>query len=119
MNTFFRERGRGSVVLIGTALATMLLAATPAMAAVQLPDLGMARLGDLKVQKTSDGRRLLRYTSIIVNTGAGPLEARGQRSSTGEAEMSVTQPVYDDAGGARALTTPARMFFAPHALARA
>jgi hypothetical protein len=77
----------------------------------KLPDLGMARLGDMKVEKRS-GRTLLRYTTIIVNVGAGPFEAHGRRFGTGEAEMAVSQRVYTDGGGYHDVATPARMFFA-------
>jgi hypothetical protein len=86
-------------------------AAPAAFAADRLPDLGMARLSDIKTEK-SNGRRLLRYTTVIVNVGSGPFEARGRRSSTSESEMSVTQRIYNDAGGYRDVSTPARMFFA-------
>jgi hypothetical protein len=94
-----------------TALALALPA--PALAADVLPDLGMARVSDLKIDKsTIKGHKLLRYTAIIVNVGAGPFEARGGRSSTSEPTMAVTQRIYDDAGGHRDLTTSAEMFYA-------
>jgi hypothetical protein len=57
---------------VGAALALGAVAAPTASAADRLPDLGMARIGDVKVEM-SGGRTLLRYTSIIVNAGAGPI----------------------------------------------
>lgn len=83
-----------------------------AQAADRLPDLGMARLTDLKAEKTADGRRLLRFTTVIVNVGSGPFEVRGTRASAGEVEMATVQRIYDSAGGFRELATSARMFFA-------
>lgn len=94
-----------------TALALALPA--PVLAADVLPDLGMARVSDLKIDRsTITGHKLLRYTAIIVNVGAGPFEARGVRSSGTESTMTVTQRIYDDAGGYRGVPTSAEMFYA-------
>jgi hypothetical protein len=82
------------------------------VAATLMPDLGMARISDLKSERAADGRRLLRYTSIVVNTGQGKFEVLGQRSSTSDPHMSVVQRLYDDAGGYTVRSTPAYMFFA-------
>ena len=83
-------------------------------AADMLPDLAMAplRIGDLQIENTSDGHRLLRYSATIVNLGAGPLELHGQRPDTGTPDMSVTQRIYDNAGGHRDVATAATMFWA-------
>jgi Lysyl oxidase len=104
---------RTAAIRASASVALVVLAAVPASAAAadRPPDLGMARLGDIKLEK-SGGRKLLRYTTIIVNVGRGPLEARGRRSSTSEAEMSVSQRIYSDTGSFRDVATPARMFFA-------
>ncbi len=83
-----------------------------AQAADRLPDLGMAQLSDLKSEKTSDGRRLLRFTTVIVNVGSGPFEVRGARASLGANEMTTAQRLYDTAGGFRDVATVARMFYA-------
>ena len=66
----------------------------------RLPDLGMARLSSLSI-RTSNGRRLLRYSTTIVNVGSGRFEVRGQPGTT------LAQGVYDDAGGWREVATPA------------
>jgi hypothetical protein len=63
------------------------------------PDLRMARLGNLQIQNTADGHKLLRFDSIIVNVGAGNFEARGSRLNTNTAEMTVNQRIYNDATG--------------------
>jgi hypothetical protein len=77
----------------------------------RLPDLGMARLTEIRIEKTSDGRRLLRFTTIIVNVGRGPLEVHGQRPDTSTELMSATQRIFDDAGGYRDVATSSEMFF--------
>ncbi len=80
-------------------------------AALRLPDLRMGEIQDLKIREVPGGRRLLRFTAIIVNVGAGPFEVHGQRPSTNSAGMSVNQRIYDDAGGYRDIPTSAVMFF--------
>ena len=57
-----------AVVVIGF----LVTPATPAASANdQLPDLAMARLRSFSIENTTDGRRLLRFTTVIVNIGAG------------------------------------------------
>ena len=82
----------------------------PPPGADRVPDLGMARLADLRIER-SNGRRRLRYSTTIVNVGAGKFEVRGQRAHTGEPTMSVVQRVFDDAGGWREVTTAGTMIF--------
>ena len=77
-------------------------------AADRLPDLGMARLSSLSIG-TSSGRRLLRYSTTIVNIGSGRFEVRGQRASTGDPGMTLVQRIYNDAGGWRDVSTPGGM----------
>ncbi len=55
----------------------------------------MARLRDFKIENTPDGRRLLRFTTIIVNVGAGPFEVQGSRASTSEPAMTGHQCLYE------------------------
>ena len=74
------------------------------------PDLQMGRLNNLRIEKI-DGRRLLRFDSTIVNTGSGPFEVRGDRSSTSPT-MSVTQRVFNSDGTSTQRTTSAVMYFA-------
>jgi lysyl oxidase len=79
--------------------------------ALLLPDLRMGPIQELKIRKPPDGRRLLRFSTLLVNVGAGPFEAHGQRFSTDDDDMLVTQRVYDDAGGYHDVPTTATMFF--------
>lgn len=95
-------------------LVMLVMTTTPAYtqdAAQRLPDFRMAHLQDLKIREASDGRRLLRFTAIMVNVGAGPFEAHGQRPDTDTPTMTVTQRIYNAAGGYRDTRTPATMFF--------
>lgn len=79
--------------------------------ALLLPDLRMGPIQELKIREPADGRRLLRFSTLLVNVGAGPFEAYGQRASTDDEDMSVIQRVYDDAGGYHDIPTTATMFF--------
>jgi Lysyl oxidase len=107
---YLRTSALALAAIVATVVA-LLMAYTPAGAATDvLPDLGMARLENLQIQSTSS-RKLLRFDTIIVNVGDGAFEARGLRSST-RTSMTVTQRIYNDAGGYRDLPTTAQMYFA-------
>jgi Lysyl oxidase len=82
-----------------------------ASAADRLPDLGMARLSDIKTDSGAGGSRLLRYTTTIVNVGTGPFEVRAQRALTSDMEMTVGQRIYNDLGGWRDVPTTATAHF--------
>lgn len=77
-----------------------------------LPDLSMKTPREFRIQNTLDGKRLLRFATIIVNLGPGPFELSGQRPNTGTADMSVTQHIYDSTGGHRDRSTTATAFYA-------
>ena len=66
----------------------------------------MARPTDLRMLTTSTGRRLLRFTTTIVNIGAGPFETRAARRSISTTSMPVRQRIYDTTGGYRVVKTP-------------
>jgi hypothetical protein len=104
-----------ALILVGVAVAAVLALGRPptAGAAVdRLPDLGMARLGDLSIDTaTLPGRRLLRFSTVIVNVGAGPFETIGRRSSTTTTQMAVAQRIYNSIGSYREVSTPAVMFW--------
>jgi hypothetical protein len=97
-----------AVAALGLAGSAVPAAAT---AADRLPDLGMYKLSDFRIDKAQH-RRLLRYTTIIVNVGLGQFQAEGSRASTAEPEMSVQQRIFDDGGGSRLRPTTARMYWA-------
>jgi hypothetical protein len=117
---------RAIVLLCALAGATLMvllaLAASKPVAAAtdQLPDLGMAQLQNLRIKNCTQtnfkdcdyvGQKQLRFDTRIVNTGAGNFEAGGKRSTTSDS-MTVTQRIYNDAGGYRTLPTTAQMYFA-------
>jgi hypothetical protein len=105
-----------ALILVGVAVAAVLALGrlpTAAAATDRLPDLGMARLRDLSIDTTTrPGRRLLRFTTIIVNIGAGPFETVGRRPDTTTPQMTVAQRIRTSAGTYRQVSTPAVMFWA-------
>ena len=111
-------RGRGAfarhIVALALAVAvTLPLAAlaSPARAASELlPDLGMARLTNLKIEKTQDDRKLLRFSSVVVNVGDGPFEVHGERD-VDTSTMTTAQRVFDDEGNYSDTPTEAVMYF--------
>ena len=108
------RRRVGRSLLAVVILAACLIDTTPraTAAADLLPNLQMAPVRDVQLEITGDSRHLLRFSAIIVNVGAGPFELHGSRAA-GDAEMgTVTQRIYDTAGGSRTIATPATMFFA-------
>jgi hypothetical protein len=108
-------RRTGILALLAASVALTGLLAAPAPAPAQtttlLPDLGMAQLADIRAARVN-GRKAVRYTTIITNTGVGRFEVFGQRSSTSQTEMAVTQRIFDSAGGSTTQATAARLFFA-------
>ena len=102
------------IAILAGALLTLVattLTIGPAGAAAsptdRLPDLGMGRPRDLVLQRTAGGQRRLRFTSLIVNVGAGPFETRASRTTLGAKTMAVRQRIYDTAGGHRSIATGA------------
>jgi len=90
----------GILVSCGALLVVALAAAlpsAPAAAGDLMPDLRMARISDVRLDKTADGRRLLRYTATIVNVGAGPFELRIHRDDT-SSPWSTVQRIYSQTG---------------------
>jgi Lysyl oxidase len=103
---------KSRLVMFTLLLGLAVLAPASAAAIDILPDLGMHKLAKLSIENTTNGRRLLRFTAIIVNVGAGPFETHGQRPDTTNPDMSVTQRIYDDTGGFRDVPTTAVMYYA-------
>jgi hypothetical protein len=102
---------RPTLIVTSLALGALLLALSPVTAASaaspRLPDLGMAPLGDFVVDRSS-GARLLRFTTEIVNVGAGPFIVSGRRSSP-SGVMTVRQRLNYDDGSVGTLRTQAVM----------
>lgn len=103
-----RRRGPRSTLrrlgaIVGPA-ASLVLVGPPAHVASAgsdlLPDLRADRIIDLRIVRTSSGRKLMQPTTIILDCGVGPFEVRGHRSSTSQ-PFAVDQVVYRSEG-----TTP-------------
>jgi hypothetical protein len=92
------------------ALGPSLLAACDPPPDDRPPDLRMAHLADISLENRTDGRRLRRFTTVIVNVGPGAFEVHGSRS-TGSSTMTVDQRVFDEAGGSRDFETTASMYY--------
>jgi hypothetical protein len=75
-------------------------AAIATRAADLLADLAMDSLSDFQIS-VENGRRLLRFSTTIVNVGEGPFEVRGQRTSATDTLMPVTHRIYDASGAWR------------------
>ena len=107
-----RMLGRLSVALgLVAALAAI---APPAQAAAPsdlLPDLRADRITDIRIVRTASGRKLLRFTTVILNYGSGPLEVRGRRTSTSQS-FAVDQVVYRTDGTTRRIHTEAQLVYA-------
>ena len=48
----------------------------------RLPDLKVARTTDFYIQRTPSGRRLLRFSGVMLNVGRGAFEVSAKRAST-------------------------------------
>jgi Ca2+-binding RTX toxin-like protein len=75
-----------------------------------LPDLGMAQLADIQIQNTATQKQL-RFSTRIVNVGAGSFEVTGRRPDTNTTEMTTTQRIYDSVGDYRDRSTTATLFY--------
>jgi hypothetical protein len=92
-------------------LLTVGMSVRPVTAAAdRLPDLRLKRLRELTVERTADGKRVLRFTSVVVNGGVGRLIVTGTRPNP-SSPMTVKQVVDTAAGGSRTQTTGATMIF--------
>jgi hypothetical protein len=112
-----RQSGRGAVRRLLFAASLALLATVPAWAAPpaaaaadRLPNLKAARPGDFHIV-TLNGRRVLRFTSVLVNVGAGPMEVLAKRPNT-STPWRVQQVIDNDAGGERRVDTDATLHYA-------
>jgi Lysyl oxidase/RTX calcium-binding nonapeptide repeat (4 copies) len=75
-----------------------------------LPDLGMAQLADIQIQNTGTQKQL-RFSTTIVNVGAGPFEVTGRRPDTNTSEMTTTQRILDSVGDYRDRSTAATFIY--------
>lgn len=99
-------RRKARLLVLAPLLTVALLAPARGASAAsdRLPDLAMAKLQNIVTDQAS-GRRLLRFSAIIVNVGSGPMEVRSQRPTT-SSSWTTQQVIYNDAGGSRTVATP-------------
>jgi hypothetical protein len=98
----------GFLVLL---LGAVLPAAPVSAASDRLPDLRSATIRDLRISRSSSGRKLLRFTTEILNYGAGPFEIRGSRRSM-SSTFDIDQIVYRSDGSTRRIETTASVRYA-------
>jgi hypothetical protein len=88
-----------SIVLGGVSAGVV--GAGPAHAADDLlPNLRMVPLADWTIQNVN-GRRLLRFTTVMANQGPGAFEVKGHRKLRSDDQMRIDQVIFDTAGGKR------------------
>lgn len=96
-----------ALVLMLTAFVAQAVRPGPVMAATdRLPNLRMLPLSDWHIQNVN-GRRLLRFTTIMANAGPGHFELRGRRPDTDTRTMTYRQVIFDSAGNWRTVKTGA------------
>jgi len=97
-------------LIIAAVLALLVPYEVAAAASDVPPDLGMARVTDVRLNRTSTGRRLLRFSTTIVNVGAGPFELRGAWDPV-QQRWVVTQEITDTTGAQHSVVTDASLMF--------
>ena len=104
---------RRLAVVVGTlGLLFAVAPVGPVMAATdKLPDLKVATTLDFRIALSPSGRRYLRFSGLMLNTGQGPFDLRGKRAST-SSPWSVDQVIYRSGGSARRIHTSATMGYA-------
>jgi hypothetical protein len=106
-------RLRITIALIVAALCVPFVSAVPALGAATdlLPDLEMAPIYGLELQN-KNGRKRLRFGTIVFNVGDGNMEIRA-RDRSGNVMRRLSQKVYRSDGSTRTLNKPeARSFWA-------
>lgn len=91
------RRRFGISPLVAAVLTAGMLIPAPVAAVVPegalLPDLGMAPLTNFRIERKPRGERWLRFSTVIVNVGAGPFEVHG--SPDGLGGWDVDQRIWD------------------------
>ena len=92
-------------------LSTLLPSASFGAPNPVLPDLGMARLRKFTIETTQSGEKRLRFSTKLINIGAGPFQAFGHDPQP-NGEKLVDQQVRNTDGSWTSLPTDYRMYFA-------
>jgi Lysyl oxidase len=104
-------RRLGVVLWLAAFLSAVAPAAPVAAASDRLPDLRADKITDLRIVRTSSGRKLLKFTTVLLNYGAGPFEVRGTRPHT-NTPFDIDQIVYRTDGTIRRIETDAQFAYA-------
>lgn len=92
--------------ILSTLLPSAAYAAQPAQ-----PDLGMARLRKFTIETTPAGQKRLRFSTKIINIGAGPFEVLGHHPQPNDTKL-VNQRIRNHDGTWTSRPTKYRMYFA-------
>ncbi len=116
-----RPRNRRAALvafLFGAAAIAVAADAGPAFAGIgagaRLPDLAVLAPSDIRIVVRDSGRRLLRFTSIVVNVGRGPLQLVGYDDDGHAAKkdiLAVRQQVLEQNGSFSGHPSTATMFW--------
>ncbi len=98
------------LVMLATAMPLQVAQATH-VGGTLLPDLGHARTRKFSIETTPAGQTRLRFTTVIINIGDGPLQVRGHSRQPND-EMLVDQQIADADGSWTTVPTDFRMYFA-------
>lgn len=103
-----------SVTSLGISLALGLALLVPAGVLAGspedlLPDLRMARPSEIRLNADGAGRRLLRFSALIINAGQGPFVVRGKRDCATSAcpKMTTVQRIKQTDGSWRGVPSAA------------
>jgi hypothetical protein len=107
-------KARLAVLCVIPAVAVLVTTMPGFTATAKYPNFTMAAPSDLQVDtQTTSGHRLLRFTARVLNGGSGTFELTGTKNAGETTTMStVTQRIFDDAGGSSVVSTPATMIWA-------
>ena len=103
-------RRLGVILALVAALGVAIPPPPVAAASDRLPDLRAGRITDLRIVR-SGGRKLLRFTTTILNYGDGPFEVRGFRPKI-NIPFDIDQIVYRSDGTTRRIETDAQVRYA-------
>ena len=88
----FTRAGLAAILVTGLLVPSLGSQAPVSAGSEAIPDLAMAQLQDFRIQ-TVNGRKLLRFTAMMVNEGGGHFEVSGRRDSSSE-PMVIRQVIY-------------------------
>lgn len=113
---------RTRLLLMAFAAMVVTIGFGPAVAPVdaaltaRLPDLAVVPPFDVRLETSSTGRRLLRFSTVVVNIGAGPFQLYGYDSTDGRASIGdtlhVRQQILQSDGTYKERNTTATMKWA-------